>query len=178
MKRHILAHFVVLFCTFAVCTSSASAQQADPHQLGVLDEKVNRLNAQVEDLQFRQQQMQKDLEGIRADVQELRRATGAIAPNDIKSLEDRIAAVDAARQRDKQAIIDQLAKELAAIGAGKPGNKPVPTTTGDAKEYIVQKGETLTSIAKATGVTVADLKKANGLSGDDIKPGQRLVIPK
>jgi len=174
MKRHVLAHLTALFCTLAIGVSRVSAEQPDPHQIGVLDEKVSRLTAQMEDFQFRQQQMQKDIEGIRTELQEVRRAAGGASQNDLKGLEDRIQAVDAARQADKKAIIDQLAKELSSLGSGKAPSKPAP----DTKEHVVQKGETLSAIAKTYGVSVADLKKANSLAGDDIKVGQKLTVPK
>jgi LysM repeat protein len=89
----------------------------------------------------------------------------------LKSLETRIEAVDAARQKDKQAIIDQLAKELANLG----GTKPPPVT---GTEHEVRSGETLTSIAKQYGVTIAELRKANNLTGDALRIGQKLVVPK
>lgn len=44
-------------------------------------------------------------------------------------------------------------------------------------EYIVVKGDSLSKIARAYGVTVADLRSANGISGDLIEIGQVLVIP-
>lgn len=169
MKRCIAAGCAALFCA-----GSVLGQTPDSRALGVLDEKVDRLSAQVEDLQFRQQQMQKDLESIRTQLQELRRAAGGADPSALKALEDRIAAVDAARQADKKAIIDQLAKELAGLGKTSTPSPPSPAA---AKEYVVQKGDTLSSIAKANGVSVADLKKANGLSSDEIKAGQKLRIP-
>jgi nucleoid-associated protein YgaU len=155
-------------------TALPAAEQPDPHQIGVLDEKVSRLSAQVEDLQFQQQKLQKDLESIRAELQELRRAAGGLASGDLKALEDRINAVDAARQADKRAIVDQLAKELSGLSSGKPAGKP----SADAKEHAVAKGDTLSAIAKLYGVTVSDLKKANNLSSDELKVGQKLTIPK
>lgn len=42
--------------------------------------------------------------------------------------------------------------------------------------YIVQPGDTLTHIAKRTGVPVATLKKLNGISGSLIKVGQKIRI--
>ncbi len=161
-------------CAALLCAGAVLAQTTDSRALGVLDEKVDRLTAQVEDLQFRQQQLQKDLDGVRAQLQELRRVAGGADPAALKALEDRITAVDTARQADKKAIIDQLAKELAGLGRSAPAP---PATSGAAKEYVVQKGDTLSSIAKANGVSVADLKKANGLTRDDIKVGQKLRIP-
>jgi LysM repeat protein len=64
---------------------------------------------------------------------------------------------------------------LSGSRAGAAAPKQV---AGDAKEHVVQKGETLTAIAKQYGVTVADLKKANSLTGDEIRIGQKLTIPK
>ena len=143
--------------------------------LGVLEEKVQKLRADVEDLQFRQQKTEQQFEIIRAELKDLRAAGGGASAEQFKALEARIAAVDAARQKDKQAIIDQLAKELAGLGGGKT-IKPTPANEG--REHIVQKNETLTSIARACGVTVADLKKANNLGSDALQVGQKLVIPR
>ena len=171
-----MAHVSVL----VVATSVVNAQQTVAQSLGILDEKVSHLQAQIEDLQFQLQKTQKDTEKLQTDLDELRRSGGAVSPSDIKALDDRIAAVDSARQKDKQAIIDQLAKELAAIGAARSGTKVsggASTSPSDAKEYVVQKGDTLTTIARTYGLTIADLKKANNLASDEIKVGQKLVIP-
>ena len=113
-------------------------------------------------------------------MQEARRSAGGASAADLKALDERITAIDAARQKDRQIIIDQVAKELASISGSKPaGHSPAPTpTAGDGNEHIVQKGEYLTAIAKQYGVTVADLKKANGLTSDELKVGQKLIIPK
>lgn len=43
--------------------------------------------------------------------------------------------------------------------------------------YTVQKGDTLSHIARRYGVTVADLRNANGIRGDLIRVGQTLSIP-
>ena len=44
-------------------------------------------------------------------------------------------------------------------------------------DYKVRRGDSLWSIARKHGVTVADLKRANNLRSSTIKPGQTLVIP-
>ncbi|AWG20897.1 lytic transglycosylase [Flavobacterium faecale] len=45
-----------------------------------------------------------------------------------------------------------------------------------AKDYFVQAGDTLYSIARKSGVTIADLKKWNDISNEGIKPGMKLKI--
>lgn len=57
------------------------------------------------------------------------------------------------------------------------GAKPEETVAGDTTVYIVKKGETLTKIAKAHGVSVKAIKAANNLKTDQIKPNQKLKLP-
>jgi LysM repeat protein len=45
------------------------------------------------------------------------------------------------------------------------------------RAYVVKNGDNLTRIAVAYGVRTEDLITANQLKGDEIKPGQELVIP-
>jgi LysM repeat protein len=44
--------------------------------------------------------------------------------------------------------------------------------------HIVKKGDTLDSIAKRNGSSVAAIRKVNKISGSLIRPGQKLVVPK
>ena len=172
-----MKHFFAILLVAGLMLACASGSSAEDATLGMLDEKVSKLTAQAEDLQFRYQQLQKTIEKIQTDLVELRRAAvtgGGVSAAELKAVEDRIAAVDAARQKDRQAIIEQLARELSGGGSGKPA----AVVTGDGKEHVVQKGETLSSISKAYGVSVGDLRKANSLTGNDIKIGQKLVITK
>jgi LysM repeat protein len=51
----------------------------------------------------------------------------------------------------------------------------VPVSTGQG--YKVRRGDSLWTIAKKHGVSVAELKEANGLRGSTIRVGQKLTIP-
>jgi LysM repeat protein len=76
---------------------------------------------------------------------------------------------------------------------GKVGDSTVETTpvqktspampataeaeVGKTIDYVVRKGDTLYSIAKAHGVKVDDIVKSSGMVSMTIKPGQKLRIP-
>jgi len=42
----------------------------------------------------------------------------------------------------------------------------------------VRDGDTLATIARRTGVSVAELKRANGLNSGQVRSGQRLHVPR
>jgi len=180
MKHKELLKFATLS---AICVlgavSAPAAEETVVQQLSILDERLGKLRADVDALQFNQQQIQQDIKQIQAQFEEVRRAGPNASANDLQALEARVRALDAARETDKKVILDQLAKELAAM-SGSRGSGTAPQSSGSSasSEHVVQKGETLTSIAKSSGVTVADLRKANNLTSDSLKAGQKLVIPK
>ena len=168
-----------LLCVVTAVTAPAQ-DQSTAQQLSILDERVSKLRADVDALQFNQQQVQQDIKQIQGQMDEVRRTGPSASANDLAALETRVKAIDAAREADKKAIIDQLAKELAKMSGGHGGNSAPPASSTDSAnpgEHVVQKGETLTSIAKTAGVTIADLRKANSLTSDSLKAGQKLVIP-
>lgn len=59
---------------------------------------------------------------------------------------------------------------------GVPGSSPVIQSGG--KYYTVQPGDTLWEISKKRGVSVATLRQLNGISGSNIKVGQKLILSK
>ena len=55
---------------------------------------------------------------------------------------------------------------------------PKPAAGGQGRTYVVQKGDTLLSIARRYGLTTKQLQAANNITNPDkIFPGQKLVIP-
>jgi murein DD-endopeptidase MepM/ murein hydrolase activator NlpD len=68
-------------------------------------------------------------------------------------------------------------RDKAASDAGKlvpPNGKGLPPAGG----YKVKSGDSLAKIARENGVSVASLKAANGLTTENIRIGQTLVMPK
>ena len=67
---------------------------------------------------------------------------------------------------------------VAAVAAKKTApKKAFAPYTGATKEYSVQNGDTLGSIAYGNGITIRQLKDLNGLSSDALKIGQKLKVP-
>ncbi len=48
---------------------------------------------------------------------------------------------------------------------------------GDTLTYTVRAGDNLGQIAKRSGVTVAAIRKLNNLPNDQVRPGQKLILP-
>src|SRR6266404_2079229 len=130
MKNRGLLNFVILSLLCMVTAVSAPAEeQTTAQQLSILDERLGKLRADVDALQFNQQQIQQDIKQIQGQVDEFHRTGPSASANDLAALESRVKALDAAREADKKAIIDQLAKELAKM-SGPHGGGTAPSSAG------------------------------------------------
>lgn len=78
-------------------------------------------------------------------------------------------------------ILTQPSPEPVVVKAApkpKPIPKPKPKPKPKVVKYTVRKGDNLTRIASKHGVSLSSLRRANGISGDIIRPGQSLTIPR
>jgi LysM repeat protein len=72
----------------------------------------------------------------------------------------------------------QYRRYVSGNGGGKSSTRTASRASGSARAtYRVRRGDTLTTIARRNGVSVAKLKQANSLRSSRLKIGQRLVIP-
>ncbi|MFL5579923.1 MAG: LysM peptidoglycan-binding domain-containing protein, partial [Gemmatimonadaceae bacterium] len=67
-----------------------------------------------------------------------------------------------------------VATSVAARAATKAKASAKPAA---ARRYTVRRGDSLWSIARRHGTTVARLKAVNGLRSSTVRPGRRLVVP-
>src|SRR5260221_2795101 len=133
MKHKELLKFAMVLVACAVASLPAHGQeQTVAQQVSILDERLSKLRADVDALQFSQQQIQQDIKQIQGQMDEVRHAGPSASANDLQALEARVKELDAAREKDKKAIIDQLAKELAAMSGGSHGGKTAAPATGTA----------------------------------------------
>lgn len=96
-----------------------------------------------------------------ADTQPARTTQSAqsAAPAKTSATQTKSASTSASRSKTSQQ-------------ASKKSTQAARTT-----EHSIKNGESLSSISKKYGVSIADLKKANGMTGDAIRAGKTLKIP-
>lgn len=115
-------------------------------------------------------------------INELQRQVQALSQSN-QSLSQELAAIkkqfasdSEARQAQMSRIVERAVKETAtAVKSSEPAASGPDV---ECIEYTVQKGATLSAIAKAYGVSVEDIKKVNKMGGDMVREGQKLLIPK
>ena len=91
----------------------------------------------------------------------------------VKALADANPGVNPSRLKIGQKLAIPGASSASATGATAATNG---TATGE-KTYVVKSGDSLMKIARENGTTVKSLRSANNLKTDQIKVGQKLVIP-
>lgn len=182
-KDIIKSFFILGACVAAIgllpgCTTydnSHSAVQENENLL-VLREDVNRCKSRLETMEIEQQRILNEIQQLRAKGQD--ESTKAR----LDELDRRIAALDAARASDRQAIIDQLSGNVAKMMGTTTAPKAIKPSSSAASstgyEHIVKDGETLSAIATAYKVKPAAIIEANDLKKPDaLRKGQKLFIP-
>ncbi len=186
-------------CWFAVVLPlimSVSAWSQD----AATEERLNKLNGQIEDLVERGKALQQQLSQISREVSALREQAASqpreeyATAADLKHLADRVREVDKKRSDDNELIKGEIAK-LGKLLASTPPPKSHPASPPeeDAKqqasrpeagfEYVVQQGDSLSAIVQAcrekgVKVTMDQIRKANPkLVPEKMRVGQKIFIP-
>lgn len=77
------------------------------------------------------------------------------------------------------AAVDRRPSQTVSAPKPKPKPKPVVVKIKPKQvKYTVKKGDSLSRIASKHSIGLSSLRRANGISGDLIRPGQVLTIPK
>lgn len=180
MKTIFLAVMVVSLATLL----PARAQDA------ALEERVNKLNGYLQDLQATTETQRKQIEDLSRQIDALReqinKPGNSATAEDLRKLAEQVQEIDRKREADKELIL----RKMEALGevAAKPARPKVADTPAGSPhdkgyEYTVQSGDTLMAIAKAyrdqgIKITADDIVKANpGLKPTNMKVGQKIFIP-
>jgi LysM repeat protein len=186
---------IFLAAALLAAPSFSNAQDA------ATEERLNKLGAQIADLQAAQDSERKHLDELSRAVEAMQQQISKPSPNyasadDLKLLADKIQEVDRKRQQDSERVVDELHKLGRTLSAKPSRIKPAPETPSggndtptptaqdkDHMEHIVQSGETLSAIIQAyrekgVKVTLSQVKNANpGLKPESMRVGQKIIIP-
>lgn len=151
------------------------------------DEQISKLTFRVNQLKDDNAVLRRKLRIVSEQVAGLKVETGALTRENA-ALKSRLNAEIVARKRESDILLKRVASQIAsAVNAAALASRhqaaPAavsrpPTPSGEFYEYVVEPRATLSAIAKAYKVSVASIKRANNLKSDNIRIGQKLLIPK
>jgi LysM repeat protein len=166
--------------------SEATQQQED---MLLLKEDLNRTKGKLETLDMEYQRLVHDLDAMQGAASSSKGETSSTQAR-IDELEHRLSALESARTKDRQAIVDQLSGKMADImGSGTTAKSSPKSKSATAKagagatsttgyEHVVKEGDTLSAIATAYKVKTSAIVEANKLQSPyTLRTGQKLFIP-
>lgn len=139
-------------------------------------EEVQRVAGQMDVLQSNFEAVSERLARIEGGKGEI-----AALKADIDSLRAEIAQLRREMQNQRGEIVKDLGRRIETVQrqSAAPALAPQPARrAGSTLEYTVQGGDTLSLIAQAFGTKVGVIKEMNGLKSDNLRIGQKLVVPK
>ncbi len=142
----------------------------------LLREDIIRAQGRVEGVEMECRRIAAELDQLREAVARSDSQSGGTARK-LADIERRIEDVNAARARDREAVIEQISARMAEL-ITKSGSARRGGTATTGYEHVVRSGETLSQIAAAYKVSPQAIIDANDLKNPDLlKQGQKLFIP-
>ena len=131
-------------------------------QVSVIQSNLNDLQARVAKLEAGNDSasLRREVEALKAEVASLRRQLASQREEIVRDLSARLAKMPAAS---------------APSRAEKKAETRV--VTGPHREYVVEKGDTLSLISQAMNVPIKKIKEMNNMKNDNLRIGQKLMIP-
>ena len=174
----------------ALFSLSAHAQSVGA-ELANLREDVRLLTQTVGSLSIKVEQLERENDALRKQVASTSQTTGlasvAQLNEAVESLNAAIKSGDAATAAAAAAQIKKLGDAtnaaLDSVAKGQATRAPVQTTftenfPAEGISYTVQKGDTLSTIARKTGAKLSDIINANKIADPTrVRVGDTLFIP-
>lgn len=95
------------------------------------------------------------------------------APTAGEKLADKVAAI----VPGNETVTAASSSRKATSGKSRSSKSTSKSKAASTTSHKIKNGESLSSISKKYGVSVAELRKANGMTGDNIRAGKTLKIP-
>lgn len=166
-----LASLLLSGCLSTVSpTASRSVSQREDFL--ILQEENRRLAGQMDTLSLRLDRVEQRLDRL-AEQQAQTPRTVEMAMDSVRT---RVDALEAARTRDREEIVETLSRKISDVLASSSGSSTA--SSGYGYEHEVQAGETLSEIARAYGGSMKAIIRANDLRNPNaLRVGQKLFIP-
>ena len=151
-----------------------NAQSSGNRRISYYEEAVGNLSNQLRLMQDENAKLTGTVYTLQQEMKELKQRVQSYQ-SEIAELRRMITAESESRQKQMNTIADKIQKAGETIQ--KQQNTSVQETV-DYDYYVVEAGATLSAISRATGISVARLKKENGMTSDVLRIGQKLKIPR
>ncbi len=86
-------------------------------------------------------------------------------------------AAEEAKKKAEEEAKKKAAEEAKKKAAEEAKRKAAEEAAKKPTHHVVKEGNNLTKLAAQYGVSADDIRKANGITGDNIRIGQKLIIP-
>ena len=146
------------------------------------EDLVGQLGLQVRNMQDDNAKLILTINDMQRQIQTLTQSNQNMA-QDIATLKKQVAAESSARQEQLNGVVEKVkgvvssaAQQASAERAA--AEKAAAQTPAEMIEVTVPAGATLSLIASTYKVSVDEIKRANNLKSDNVRVGQKLLIPK
>ena len=195
MRNYTLFLTMILITVSGCVTTRRSTARSSSYNLNTVNTTLTQHDSQIAKLTFTANQLKESnaacVESINTMNKQIALLNRKILTLEQKNrkLTEQLAAERKARIADSERLVKVVAEQTAAAinsikkqQAARPVTRRPsggrPAMSGEFYEYTVEPGATLSVIARAYHVSVADIKRANKLKSDNIRIGQKLYIPK
>jgi len=180
VKGLLLAGLLASSGCFTVLDPGANRATQEREDVLILREDNRRLAGRVESLELQIEQLHQNQDRLQDNQRRLVSEMDQQVEGRMARVEQQIAAVDAARVKDRGDIVEKLSTKITQVMASSSSATHAGRSShsGTGYEHTVGAGQTLSEIAKAYGVSISVIIRENNLKNpDQLRLGQTLFIP-
>ena len=144
---------------------------------------VQQAYAEMQRVQGQVSVMQSNLNDVQSRVSKLESGNdSASLRREVEALKAEVASLRRQLASQREEIVRDLSARLAKMPAASAPSRAEKTSetrvvTGPHREYVVEKGDTLSLISQAMNVPIKKIKEMNNMKNDNLRIGQKLMIP-
>ena len=148
----------------------------------LLQEDMRKLSGRIEGLELESQRLRADVDQVRAGQSRTEKSDLMALQTRMDDAEAKLRDLQAAREKDKQELIDKLSARIAQLmGTSSSAVRKQPlkhSGSSTGYEHVVQAGDSLSAIAAAYGVSSKVIMENNDIKDPNkLRVGQKLFIP-